>query len=173
MSTTTEPRNIGWRNDLGASLYFFKALDKGDPENKVEYRDALFHGIIHLIMNLKLILKVNNRLSNVIWGNNNVAIANDIWWNNRNVKTYLFNPSKTSKKALVIENRNYQDIYSDPGNFLMKNSKYNTKVLDIKNNSAFLIGSGFTENGQFPFIDKLNLEKNSKQRLYQSSFKKI
>ena len=42
--------------------------------------------------------------------------------------------------------------------------------MDIKNNSAFLIGSGFTENGQFPFVDKLNLEKNSKQRLYQSSF---
>ena len=84
----------------------------------------------------------------------------------------MFNPSNTSKKALIIEDRNYQDIYSDPGNFLMKNSKYNTKVLDIKNNSAFLIGSGFTENGQFPFVDKLNLEKNSKQRLYQSSFTK-
>ena len=172
MSTTTEPRNIGWRNDLGASLYFFKALDKGDPENKIEFRDALFQWDYPFNNEPQLILKVNNRLSNVVWGNNDIAIATDIWWNNRNVKTYLFNPSNTSKKALVIENRNYQDIYSDPGNFLMKNSKYNTKVLDIKNNSAFLIGSGFTENGQFPFVDKLNLEKNSKQRLYQSSFTK-
>ena len=80
-------------------------------------------GIIHLIMT-SIILKVNNRLSNVVWGNNDIAIATDIWWNNRNVKTYLFNPSNTSKKALIIENRNYQDIYSDPGNFLMK--KVNT-----------------------------------------------
>ena len=172
MSTTTEPRNIGWRDDLGASLYFFKALDKGDPENKIEFRDALFQWDYPFNNEPQLILKVNNRLSNVVWGNNDIAIATDIWWNNRNVKTYLFNPSNTSKKALVIENRNYQDIYSDPGNFLMKKSKYNTKVLNINNNTAFLLGSGFTENGQFPFIDKINLEKNSKERLYQSSFTK-
>ena len=172
MSTTSEPRNIGWRNDLGASLYFFKALDKGDPENKVEYRDALYQLDYPFNDKPKLIHKVNNRLSNIIWGSKDKAIASDIWWNNRNLKTYLFNPSKTTKKALVIENRNYQDIYSDPGNFLMKNSKYSTKVLEIKNNSAFLIGSGFTEKGQFPFIDKINLEKNTKERLYQSAFTK-
>ena len=115
---------------------------------------------------------MNNRLSNIIWGNKDIAIANDTWWNNRNVKTYLFNPSKPSKKALVIENRNYQDIYSDPGNFLMKNSKYNTKILSVKNKTTFLIGSGFTEKGQFPFIDKINLETNSTERLYQSSYTK-
>tara|TARA_Y100000591_G_scaffold225381_1_gene196490 strand:+ start:53 stop:1348 length:1296 start_codon:yes stop_codon:yes gene_type:complete len=103
MSTTTEPRNIGWRKDLGASLYFFKALDNGDPQNKVEYRDALYQWDYPFNSEPKLILKVNNRLSNVIWGNNNIAIANDIWWNNRNVKTYLFNPSKTSKKARLLK----------------------------------------------------------------------
>ena len=45
----------------------------------------------------------------------------------------------------------------------MKKSKYSTKVLNINNNTAFLLGSGFTENGQFPFIDKINFEKNSKE----------
>ena len=132
-------------------------FDKGDPENKIEFRDALFQWDYPFNNEPQLILKVNNRLSNVVWGNNDIAIANDIWWNNRNVKTYLFNPSNTSKKALVIENRNYQDIYSDPGNFLLKKSKYNTKVLNINNNTAFLLDR-ITENGQF-FIDKINLEK--------------
>ena len=70
-------------NDLGASLYFFKALDEGDPENKIEFRDALFQWDYPFNNDPQLILKTNNRLSNVVWGNNDIAIATDIWWNNR------------------------------------------------------------------------------------------
>ena len=77
----------------------------------------------------------------------------DLWWNNRNTKTYVFNPSNSKIKAKIINDRNYQDTYSDPGSFVMKKNKYNSYVLLIKKNFVYAIGDGFSENGQYPFLD--------------------
>ncbi len=40
-------------------------------------------------------------------------------------------------------------------------------LIDDKNN-AFLLGDGYTENGQFPFVDQLNLRHLKLKRLYES-----
>ncbi len=33
----------------------------------------------------------------------------DYWWNSRNTKTYLFNPSDSSVVPKILFDRNYQD----------------------------------------------------------------
>jgi hypothetical protein len=43
------------------------------------------------------------------------------------------------------------------------------KVLAVRKQHLFLLGDGFTKNGQFPFIDDLDL-KTSRQRLYTSTY---
>jgi hypothetical protein len=35
---------MGWRNDQAATLYFVQALDEGNPETKVDYRDEILYG---------------------------------------------------------------------------------------------------------------------------------
>ena len=67
-----------------------------------------------------MLLKTINRINSINWGNENVAIVRDIWWNNRNTKTYLFNPSNSKSKPKIISDRNYQDVYSNPGSFVTK-----------------------------------------------------
>jgi len=42
MATFEGKRNIHWRADKPATLAWVEALDKGDPEVKVPYRDELF-----------------------------------------------------------------------------------------------------------------------------------
>jgi dipeptidyl aminopeptidase/acylaminoacyl peptidase len=44
------------------------------------------------------------------------------------------------------------------------------QVLALKGNNAFLMGEGFSEDGQFPFVDELNLKNQKKERLYKSAF---
>jgi hypothetical protein len=44
-------------------------------------------------------------------GNETTAIAMDQWYDTRNTKTYLFNPSDVKQEPKVISDRNYQDIY--------------------------------------------------------------
>jgi len=43
-------------------------------------------------------------------------------------------------------------------------------VLSLKGSKAYLIGSGYTKEGQFPFLDQLDLGNLKKKRLYQSEF---
>ncbi|MEN8187798.1 MAG: prolyl oligopeptidase family serine peptidase [Bacteroidota bacterium] len=163
-------RNFAWRNDKPATLVYAVALDDGDPEVKVEYRDEVFQLEAPFNGSPKSMLKTINRYSGIIWGNDNTAIANDYWFNTRNTKTYVFNPSNASQKTNIIDDRNYQDRYSNPGNFVTKRNKMGSKILFLEGDDAFLIGDGFSKEGQFPFVDKANLKTNKKDRLYQSAY---
>ncbi|MCH2228720.1 MAG: prolyl oligopeptidase family serine peptidase [Crocinitomicaceae bacterium] len=171
MAVRAGKRNFGWRNDKPSTLIYATALDGGDPENKVEYRDEIFQLEAPFNSNGKSILKTINRFSYIEWGNNNIAIAHDYWWNTRNTKSYIFNPSDSSQPAILISDRNYQDRYSDPGSFVTERNAMGNRVLTIYEGSVFSIGEGFTENGQFPFIDQLNLKTQKKNRIYQSECK--
>jgi hypothetical protein len=79
----------------------------------------------------KSLLKTINRYSGITWGNEQIAIAYDSWWNTRNTKTYLFNPSDPSGDPVVLFDLNYQDRYSDPGNFVTVRNEYGSYVLSL------------------------------------------
>jgi len=170
MAVRPGKRNFSWRNDKPSTLTYVMALDEGDPANEVGYRDEMFELKAPFKSNGKSILKTINRFYNVQWGSDQVAIAYDYWWNSRNTKTYLFNPSDASKAPIVIYDRNYQDRYSDPGGFIMERNDMGSMVLTIANNQAFSIGDGYTKDGQFPFVDQLNLKSRKKKRIYQSAY---
>jgi len=82
----------------------------------------------------------------------------------------LINPSKPNENAKIIADRNYQDVYSDPGHFETWKNKYGLYTLAIENSNIFLLGDGHTSKGQFPFIDELNTLTLNKKRLYQSTY---
>ena len=170
MATRKGRRSFSWRSDMPSTLVFVEALDKGDPEIEVDFRDEVFELIAPFNSNPERILKTTNRFSYIEWGNENTAIAYDFWWNTRNIKTYVFNPSDTSQKPITIEDRNYQDRYSDPGSFVTKRNDFGSSVLVLEKDNVFLIGDGYTEEGQFPFVDQLNLKTKEKKRLYLSKY---
>jgi dipeptidyl aminopeptidase/acylaminoacyl peptidase len=171
MATRTGKRNMNWRNDEAATLYFVEALDEGDPENKVDYRDQVSEWKAPFDQSPSLLLKMKQRFGGIIWGNQNTAVAIDQWYDTRNTKTYLFNPSNVNQEPKIISDRNSQDIYSDPGNFETVKNNFGKKVLAIENNNLYLLGDGFTKNGQFPFIDEFNLKNLNTKRLYTSLYK--
>jgi dipeptidyl aminopeptidase/acylaminoacyl peptidase len=171
MATRTGKRNMNWRNDEAATLYYVEALDEGNPENKVDFRDQVSLWKAPFQKNPSQMLKTKQRFGGIIWGNETTAIAFDQWYDTRNTKTYLFNPSDETQDPKIISDRNSQDIYSDPGNFETIKNAYGKQVLAIENNNLYLLGDGFTKNGQFPFIDEFNLKNEQTKRLYTSTYK--
>ena len=170
MATRTGKRSMNWRADQPATLYWVEALDQGDPEIKVDFRDAVYELNAPFGGNPKLLLKTQNRFSDITWGTENLALATDSWWNDRNTKTYIFNPSNASETPKVIFDRNYQDRYSDPGSFVTARNQYDERVLDINKGRAYLMGAGFSEKGQFPFIDEFDLKSQKSKRIYESPY---
>lgn len=170
MSTRTGRRNISWRSDKPATIYWAEALDGGDPAKKVSHRDEVFQLEAPFTGNATSLLKTIGRFGGMDWGNNTTAIAYDYWWNTRNTKTYLFNPSNNKIAPKMISDRSYQDKYSDPGNFVTSKNEYNRNVLSIEKNNLYLIGDGYSKKGRKPFVDKLNLKNLKTKRIYESDY---
>ncbi|MCP4052134.1 MAG: S9 family peptidase [Mesoflavibacter sp.] len=168
MATRTGKRSMQWRSDKPATIVWAEALDKGDPEVKVDYRDVVYQLDAPFNGQPKEILKTKQRFSGIRWGNDNIAIAFDYWWNTRNLKTYLFNP--TTAEAKIISDRNYQDVYSDPGDFVSSKNKYGSYTLTINRDNLYLMGDGYSKEGQFPFIDEYNTKTGKTKRLYKSKY---
>lgn len=170
MAVRTGKRSMYWRADKPATLYFVEALDKGDPEVQVPFRDEVFQWEAPFTAEPKSMVKTIQRFSGIEWGNDNLAVITDDWWNTRNTKTYIFNPSNAAQQPKIIFDRSSQDAYSDPGDFQTERNQYGYDVLLLEGENAFLVGAGFSAKGQFPFIDKINLTNTKKQRLYQSAY---
>jgi len=170
MATRLGKRSLSWRGDQPATLVYAEALDGGDPANDVAFRDAVYQLKAPFTGEAELILKTKQRFSGIDWGNENLAIAYDYWWNTRNLKVYMFNPSDPSQTPEIIEDRNYQDVYSDPGSFVTSKNAFGRSTLVMDGSKLFLIGDGYTENGQFPFIDEFDTKTKTTKRIYQSPY---
>lgn len=170
MSVREGKRRLQWRADQPATLVWAEALDGGDPEKEVEYRDEVFELPAPFNGKPRSLVKTINRFYSIDWGTNEVALAEDYWWNTRNTKVYAFNPSDNKVATKIITDRNYQDRYSDPGQYVTVKNKYNERVLAVENGLVYLMGDGFTAEGQFPFVDALNIKTAEKKRLYKSTY---
>jgi dipeptidyl aminopeptidase/acylaminoacyl peptidase len=170
MAVRKGKRNMNWRNDKPSTLFFVEALDEGNPENKAEFRDAVYQWDAPFTTGSILMVKTTDRFGGIIWGNETTAVLYDNWYDTRNTRTYLFNPANPSQVPQVISNRNSQDIYSDPGDFETRKNGYDRDVLLLEKDQAYLIGAGYTKEGQFPFIDQFNVKTLKSERIYQSSY---
>ena len=164
-------RDLSWRPDKPATLYWAEVLDEGNPEIEAEYRDEVFELLAPFNGQKRSLIKTINRFSGIYWGNDNLAIALDYWWNTRNVKSYIFNPSDNKVKPEIIFDRNYQDRYNDPGQFVTKRNEFARSVLEIDGDNLYLLGDGYSAEGVRPFVDKYNYKTKKTERLWQADGK--
>jgi len=169
MSVRTGPRNHNWRSDKPATLYWAEAIDGGDANEEHKERDAVYQLDAPFAGKKKFLLNTINRFSGIQWCDDDMAIAYDYWWNTRNTKSYSFSPSDSKQVPQLLEDRNYQDRYSDPGSMVTKKNKFGMRILDRDNEgNFFLIGDGYSDEGIRPFVDKYNMATGKKERLYQA-----
>ena len=150
-------------------MVYAEALDGGDQAKSADFRDEIFLWEAPFSANPKSFFKTKQRYSGTDWSNSDYAVVSESWYDTRNTKSYLINLKDNSSK--VIEDRNFQDVYSDPGRFNNTRNQYGRNVIDVENNKAYLIGDGFTKDGQKPFIDEIDLITQQKKRLYTSNLK--
>ncbi|MBB1149440.1 S9 family peptidase [Myroides sp. NP-2] len=170
MAVREGKRNMQWRADQPATLSFVEALDGGDPAKEAEFRDEVFTWEAPFTSAPKSLVKLGQRYAGITWGNDQVAVVADQWYDTRNIRQFLLNPSTSNPNPIKIEDRNEQDVYSDPGTFETKRNEYGRYTLAIENNKMFLLGDGYTPKGQFPFIDEFDLTTLKTKRLYQSTY---
>ncbi|HZH88494.1 MAG TPA: prolyl oligopeptidase family serine peptidase [Chitinophagaceae bacterium] len=171
MATYEGPRSYSWRPDMAATLYWVEAQDKGDPAVEVSHRDKLYQWKAPFKEEVQEIFATQQRFAGIHWGTSDFALVEDYWWDTRNTKMYVINPSQTNQIADPIVDRNYQDKYNDPGSLIKERNEYGRSVLRMKGDVVYLNGAGFTPKGQFPFVDAWDVKKDTKKRIYESKLK--
>lgn len=169
MSTAKGIRNVSWRADKPATLVWVEALDEGNAEMKVDFRDAVYELKAPFDGEKHLLLKTVDRFSGITWGNDEVAIAYDNWWNDRNTSNYLINPSDATQEPKRFFSRNYQDAYNDPGSFVTTDNEYGRSVLYLANGKMMLEGDGISAEGIMPFVDELDIKTLQTKRVWRAA----
>ncbi len=136
-------RAIGWRDDMPSTLYYVEALDGGDQAKKVEYRDQIYTWDAPFNTEAKSLFKTKDRFAGIEWGNADNAFVSESWYDTRKVKTNWIDPKTGDSKVIV--DRNFQDVYSNPGSLLTERNQYGRNVVEIKDNKTYWIGDGFTK----------------------------
>jgi dipeptidyl aminopeptidase/acylaminoacyl peptidase len=167
MSTRLGARSISWREDHPATITWVEALDGGDAEKEAKFRDEVFQLSAPFTAEKQRLFKTELRFSNLQWGDDETAVMYEYWWNDRTLKTSIFNPSNPDVKATVFNNRNYQNQYEDPGDFVTHKNEYSKSVLQKVKGKLLLTGSGYSEKGKFPFVDTYDLASKETNRTFQ------
>lgn len=169
MAVQKGPRSMSWRADLPSSLTWAEALDGGDPNIEITERDAVYQWDAPFTSAKKHLLNTKLRYAGIVWGDDKLAVLYENWWNTRTLRTLSFNPSQPSQEKTLINERNYQDRYSDPGTFVTAKNQLGKYVLEQVNGQLHLIGDGFSEKGIYPFVDSYDIKSGTTKRLFQAS----
>ena len=161
------PRSFAWRSDVGSTIYYVNALDEGNPNIDVTYRDELF-SLSSPFANTepKSLIKLELRYSNVRWGDKNMALVSARKWTERRTTMWHLNPSNNKSKKII--DRSYEDRYNDPGSPIMETNKFGRSIVAlIGDQKVFMAGNGASPDGDLPFIDEFDIKTNKSKRLWR------
>ncbi|MEM1320656.1 MAG: prolyl oligopeptidase family serine peptidase [Bacteroidota bacterium] len=166
----TGPRSFSWRTDAPATLYWVEAQDEGDPKKEANIRDQLFMLEAPFTTAPQKGLAFKLRYGGVDWGTDELAIAYEWWWQNRQVVTSRWWPNQAQKAKEVIFDRSWEDSYNDPGEFETHRNQYGRQVLltTADHSTLYLTGRGASPEGNRPFVDQFDLATKESNRLWRS-----
>lgn len=173
-------RGYGWRSDAPATVSWVYAEDGGDPKNKASVRDAIytldapFRGEPKKIAALPLrVIEVTYLKGDVgiTWGNDHVALAQQEWHKDRELRFTAINPSTGDTHDVISVS--LEDHYADPGLPLSHVNASGAPVLDLTEDgtSAYFTGVGSTPRGDHPFISSVNLDTGKRTEMWRSADK--
>lgn len=170
-ATSEGKRSITWRNDAPATLMWVEAQDGGNPRTDVAIRDHVLLQSYPFTEEPVVLAQLANRFAGVMWGHDDLALVAERWFSTRNERIWHVRPGTPDVEQRLIRDRNYEDIFNDPGNPQMRQNETGNMVLLTGEDgfTLYLTAIGASEEGNRPFLDRFNALTGETERLWQSS----
>lgn len=203
-STREGPRGISWNPaSVEPELVWAEAQDGGDPDREVDGpRDIVYRQLAEGEASPRVWFHSEHRYSGCSWHEGgSTGIVFESWWRTRNTRWWLVGdmarvaggeqPADTNlPPRLKYIDRNYEDVYSDPGSPLVRKTSRGTYVIAVAGDKTksladagdefplghasgppcyIATGTGQSEEGSRPFVDIISCEDPSRsRRLYHA-----
>jgi dipeptidyl aminopeptidase/acylaminoacyl peptidase len=163
------PRNIQWHPTADNTLMWVEALDGGDPRTKADKRDALMTLSAPFENDAARLHEFEDRFSGFtgLDGSDDV-IAYDYDRDTREVRSTLLDVTGPDAPR-IINIRNVQDAYADPGNPVQTLNDSGFSVAHVHDGQLFLTGNGATPDGARPFLHSFDLETFETKELWRNT----
>jgi dipeptidyl aminopeptidase/acylaminoacyl peptidase len=164
------PRSFQWCSDAPATLAWVEALDEGDPRRPEAERDRVFLLDAPFQGPPRPLITLEHRYAGIQWGRGDFALVYARWWSTRNERRYAVAPADPDRPPRLLTERSYQDRYNDPGFPLTTRNAQGEPVLLFTEDGRgiFLAGDGASPRGDYPFLDRLELETGEATRLWRA-----
>lgn len=165
----TGPRDYHWRPTTPTTLVWVEALDQGDPRKKVSPRDRVLMLTAPFTEKPVELFKTEQRFNGLQWGERDgLALISDYDRNRRWRRTFALNADNPFEHARLVWERNINDQYNNPGTPLLRVLPTGQRAILQYNNSFYLTGTGASQEGDRPFLDRLNWRTLKTEHLYRS-----
>ena len=92
-----------------------------------------------------------------------------VWWRTQTVQTWRLAPDADDPSPVLVEDRSYRDYYGDPGDVItVRDARAQEVVFTTPEGHYFLEGQGASEDGEQPFLDRVDPATGKSTRLFQS-----
>ena len=162
------PRNMDWVPLKPATLVWTEALDEGNPEKDVPFRDRLMVLAAPFDGEPTEVLRLKERAQGLDFFNApGLALASEFSWKKRWRTTYLVDLDHPSTAPRKLFDLSTQDQYNNPGFPVTTTLRSGDRVILLEKDSMYLSGGGASPQGDHPFLDRMNLKTMKKERLFQ------
>jgi len=178
------PRNIGWRPDRPATLYWAEALDGGDPKRKVAEGGARDRVVLLDLDNVsppgaegeaapRELARTATRYQFAKFSAEGDAMVWERWYNTRRTIISFVPADGGAEKMHPMMTYDFSDGYNHPGSPLSEVGPYGRGVLrrfGDDGGGVLWEGSGASEDGARPFIDVRGFRDGERrQRLWRGA----
>jgi dipeptidyl aminopeptidase/acylaminoacyl peptidase len=176
------PRNVAWRADAPATLYWVEALDAGNPNTQMAKHDRVLMLDAPFTGSPAELVSVETRIGGgrgggrgggagpVTWAKPDLALVGETSRRTRKARMWAVNPSSPSQAPRLLWEHATDDRYSDPGSFELARGPFGENVLRMSKDgrNAYLTGTGSSSEGDRPFLDRYDLATGKSTRLFRS-----
>lgn len=165
----TGPRDFDWQALHPARLIWAEALDKGDPKNKVDFRDKVMVLDAPFTAQPRELCQTRYRYSGFEWtAYKDVALLSEYDRDRRWIDVWRMDLNQPAKRDTMFS-LSVNDDYNNPGDAVYQRLPDGQYVMAQSGDWLYYQSEGASPEGSYPRLDKINVKTREKVTLFKSA----
>jgi dipeptidyl aminopeptidase/acylaminoacyl peptidase len=162
----TGPRFIEWRSSAPATLVWLEAQDGGDWSVEVPHRDYFMMQEVPHQDEPAIVFQAQHRVQNWWWGEKGGNLIVEQYERAERWR-HVWQVDVDSRTGRPWFDLSYNDRYADPGRPVTRPLPSGHSVFLEEDGALFFVGTGSSESGDRPFLDRRALGSDRAERLFR------